>query len=186
MCVCAECQSVDTLFPRKRFPLRQGDLDSLCMPYAVLNALNRMGELGCVVDAEKRLKKVICSIPREEGKLVAAITKGFNPVRGGGKISDVNWVADKISRTRFLDGPQPIEDGAALLRHIGRSKAGCIVFFEHAHDEKQSHYTFVRKGSIAGVFELWDSYGFQQLRVDGASARVDGKPIVLKYAWPTI
>jgi hypothetical protein len=172
------------MFAKEPFPLHQGDLDSLCMVYAVLNSLHQINELLCTLDAESKFKDIIHAIAKD-GKLGSALTLGIDPFEKDSDASNVNWVAEIVLRRQFL-GPKIDITSNNISTVIKNSRAGAILYFTYGEDDDRSHYTFVKKGNKSSGFDLWDSYGFKELLLKNKNACIDNESVNLIFAWPTL
>ncbi|MBU0832125.1 MAG: hypothetical protein KKH33_07045 [Alphaproteobacteria bacterium] len=170
------------MFPKKKFPLQQGDLDYLCAVYCVLNCLNALGELQCVAAAGAQFSKLFRSIAKDKmGDPIGAITQGFDPVSAG--ISDINWLGKIAAGREMLDDVRDVETAQDLDAMLASSPMGGIIYFYSAADAELTHYTFVKKVGPPGCYPLWDSFGFQHLNIRADQIEIDGNHVFVTHFW---
>lgn len=171
------------MFAEKTFPLQQGAVDSLCAVYSVLNCMNALGELDSVQEAEKLFQRVI-RWSGDHGNVAEAVCRGFDPTSRDG--SDINEIARKASRRNLLAEPQILKSGSNLAAMIDQSPFGGLVYFHDQGDRRKTHYSMVRNRKGRGAFPLWDSYGFNALKVTDKGMSVDDHSVTVTHFWRAI
>jgi hypothetical protein len=161
----------------KCFPLQQGDLDSLCAVYAVINSLYLQTKgVGWPSDKSDSLafgeKLFVHLIERIalEGNLFLTITAGMD-------VDDVLWLVEKAKIYLGEHTPENAKVIEALggsvvenptlecLKKYVQSGVQVIVSFVRQSDGFD-HYTVVSSMEEDGVISIFDSYGLSQLRCD--------------------
>jgi len=169
----------------KKFPLQQGDLDSLCGVYATINALSLATKdhgwpdksADPIVKAERLFVHLVERIVlATDGNLFRATTEGLDP-------PDVVWLVD-IAENYWNDGRRGFRTSAnrlafppvknekmpnfyVIMNHL---KKGGQVILAYGQGKDIEHYTVVLDVSDAGrTINLFDSYGIAEMtHTDGA------------------
>lgn len=169
------------MFPVKQFPLQQGDVDSLCAIYSVLNCLFMLGELDDVEEAENIFKGIALWL----GEPAAALAEGFDPANPD-MTSDITKIGRKAAGRKMLDGPHVVNGSLELGALVTMSEAGGLIYFRDKSNEGSTHYSVVRKARADGMFLLCDSYGMQLLACTSDGVFVDGHGVEVTHFWAAI
>ena len=151
----------------KKFPLQQGDLDSLCSIYAVINLLHSRGEIADFDAAVGKFQKLIdCITAHPEGNVAGAVKAGV--YRG-----DVPWFLEQLGRKVAKKNAPNVED---IVEGV---KKGAIIFFKVLQGNFD-HYTVLSPASTAARLELIDSYGFDEILASDGGWTLKGEPVEIK------
>lgn len=166
------------LLKTKEFPFQQGDLDSLCSLYAIINLICIKTKNRDLLNAFSLLKTMIEETSKVQlaGDTAASVSQ---LLLEGVNRDDPNWFLRQLgwhSENTTNLNPETIAKDA---------KDGAILFFETANNEF-SHYTVIRtKNSLADI-ELFDSYGFKTLEFKNQDWLLDGKTKISIRSYTTL
>lgn len=154
------------MFARK-FPLQQGDLDSLCSIYAVINLLHSRGDVPDFDAAVRMFQNLIDRITAHpEGNVAGAVKTGVYR-------NDVPWFLEQLGRKAVKKNARNVED------IVEGAKKGAIIFFKVLRGNFD-HYTVLSPTSTAVRLELIDSYGFNEIIASGGGWTLKGEPVEIK------
>jgi hypothetical protein len=156
------------------FPYKQGNLDWLCSAYAVINLLHLKGYLKSEADGWAEMSEII-ALTDKTGNLSAAMTKGVH--RG-----DVQYFLQRNRNKSSAEGKQNLKClKISIPTHDeikDHAEHGAIIYFKAA-EESFTHFTVIRAEHGLENIDLYDSYGFTNIRCSNGAWFIDGKDIVI-------
>lgn len=164
------------MIDRRKFPLRQGDLDWLCSAYAAINLCKLRGHISTPLEADERFEKMVSDLPRG-WDLRRYIAEGVNPNRDIRNLMKIAGYSDAT--------PLPLDVMLASL-HQRVAPPGFLVYLKGVGDSRGlSHYTIVKSAARSGRLGLYDSYGFSHIQrsTSGYILEKGSCPIEIKAVW---
>lgn len=156
-----------------QIPVTQGDLDSLCGVYALMN-LERWSRKtesdpgagtddNLLAEAYFFLRALRAISTHPEGDLINAITEGLD-------LEDVIWLSKRVGTAELHRAGETV----ASVRQALKKSQPVIVYF--ANSSGFSHYSVATKADVSsGRIELFDSWGFESFE-NGTLKRKAGRP----------
>lgn len=148
------------------FPCQQGDLDYLCHVYAAINLLHLAEKIDTLEEAGETFRLAMRWIWRK-GNLLGASTKGMWQPHVAEMFGVFGLDIDMIE--------SPCAEDIAA-----RAAKGAAIFIV---GKDWDHYTVIRATKGVEAVQLFDSYGFREIRHHNGSWFIDEQEVTITHLY---